>query len=53
MEKTKVLEGLTRSINICDLEYKNGNVQDKNEQNEKIEEIRKALINAFKDLNNH
>ena len=50
LEKAKVLEGLTKSINICDLEYKNGNVQDKNEENEKIEEIRKALIKAFKDL---
>ena len=50
LEKEKVLEGLTRSINICDLEYKNGNVQDKNEQNEKIEEIRRTLINAFKYL---
>ena len=39
-----------RSINICDLEYKDGNVQDKTEEMEKIEKIRETLIKAFSDI---
>jgi len=39
-----------RSINICDLEYKDGNVQDKKEEMEKIEKIRETLIKAFSDI---
>ena len=49
-EKKNDSKGLIRSINICDLEYKDGNVQDKKEEMEKIEKIRETLIKAFSDI---
>ena len=50
LEKKNSTEGLIQSINICDLNYKNGNIQDRNEEQEKIEKIRQTLIKAFKDI---
>ena len=43
-------EGLTKSINICNLNYRNGIIQDFNEEQEKIGKMTKSLIIAFKDL---
>ena len=50
LNNKNAIEGLTKSINICNLNYRNGIIQDITEEQEKIGKITKTLMIEFKDL---